>query len=211
MKIYIKWSFEGLLSRMWSCLWLDLTESVLEKLIDVPMRCSYPNLNFSAILNHRPQNVALSFNRPDALRLRTWQWQSLLRKLRIYVASTGSFDNPESMQSAIFLSVIDMDALAIYNNFTFDDPADSDKLEIVIEKFRDYCTPRKNVVFERYVFWQLSKQPDGPIDSFVARLRKQSSSCEFGNQRDSVIREKNVLGCSDRNLLEIFLRENDLT
>lgn len=120
--------------------------------------------------------------RLDATNL-TNEWQSFLRRFQIYMASTGSFAKPESTQVAIFLSLIGRDALAIYDNFTFDEPADSDKFEAVIEKFRNYCTPKKNALFERLVFYQMSHQPDEPIDDFVARPRKQSSGCEFRNQR----------------------------
>jgi hypothetical protein len=85
------------------------------------------------------------------------------------------------------------------------------KLSVVVKKFKEYCTPRKNVVFERFQFWKITQTPGESIDSFVTSLRLRAKSCEFGDQEESLIRDRIVIGCSDTRLQERLLRETELS
>lgn len=108
------------------------------------------------------------------------------------------------------LHCIGDDALKVFNAFQFDDAADKNKLDPVKVKFKAYCTPRKNVVFERFNFWKLSQSQGESIDAFVTTLRLRAKSCEFGDQLESLIRDRIVLGCADARVQERLLRETDL-
>lgn len=49
------------------------------------------------------------------------------------------------------------------------------------------------------------------VDSYVTRLRKFASSCEFGTLTDELIRDKLVIGLNDRGTKGKLLREKSLT
>ena len=49
------------------------------------------------------------------------------------------------------------------------------------------------------------------IDSFVTDLRLKSKTCEFGNLKDSLIRDRVVVGIRDSRLKEKLLRDPGLT
>ena len=155
------------------------------------------------------------FQRPGPLRLDATnleeEWKFFLQKFRLYMTASGSSEKPEKTRLAMFLNFVGDEALKVYNTFIFTAPADAEKLDVVINKFKDYCTPRKNVVHERFLFWRLSQQPGESIDTFVTTLRLRAASCEFDNQTESMIRDRIVLGCPDRQLQERLLRENELT
>jgi len=76
----------------------------------------------------------------------------------------------------------------------------------VIDKFREYCTPRKNEVFERYKFIELTQVIGEFIDSFAAALRLRAKDCGFGDQTESLIRDRIVFGCVDTRVKERLLR-----
>ena len=79
------------------------------------------------------------------------------------------------------------------------------------QKFYNYFNPRKNTVYERYKFWE-SKQKEGEtVDQFITDLKTRAKSCEFGEQTESMIRDRLVLGVSDIRLKERLLREGDLS
>jgi len=67
------------------------------------------------------------------------------------------------------------------------------------------------VVYERFLFWKLTQQQGESIDTFVTTLRLRAASSEFENQTESMIRDRIVLGCPDRQVQERLLRESDLT
>ena len=49
------------------------------------------------------------------------------------------------------------------------------------------------------------------IDSFAAVLRLREKDCGFGDQTESLIRDRIVFGCSDARVKERLLREDNLT
>ena len=65
--------------------------------------------------------------------------------------ASGSADKPERTRLAMFLNFVGDEALKVYNTFTYDAQGQESKLDIVIDKFKEYCTPRKNVVYERFL------------------------------------------------------------
>ena len=65
-------------------------------------------------------------------------------------------------------------------------------------------------MFERYKFCECKLPEDESIDRFITELRTRAKSCEFGDQQDSLIRDRIVLGVSDirPNYKERLLRES---
>jgi len=102
------------------------------------------------------------FRPPEPLRLDSANlkeaWKLWRQKFDNCCKASGVYDKPEDVQLAIFLHVIGDDALTIYNTFVFT-RTEAGKLKPVLDKFEAYCSPRKNVVFERYQFWQSSQVP----------------------------------------------------
>jgi len=130
----------------------------------------------------------------------------------LFITATDSGDKREATRVAMFLSAIRAEARRVYNSFVFATEADKKKLEKVKDKFKDYCTPRKNKVFERYKFFELSQASGESIDSFAAALRLRAKDCGFvGDQTESLIRDRIVFGCVDARVKERLLREDNLT
>ena len=59
----------------------------------------------------------------------------------------------------------------------------------LLNKFKEYCEPRKNITLERHKFFSRNQAVHEPID-----LRLLSRSCVFGDFRDSLIRDRIVGG-----------------
>ncbi|KAF6027781.1 hypothetical protein EB796_013909 [Bugula neritina] len=72
------------------------------------------------------------------------------------------------------------------------------KLEDVIKRFHEYCNPRTSIVLNRFQFHN-SSQSEDTIDVYLMKLRRLAEGCEFGNQRDSMIRDKLLFEIIDSN------------
>ena len=79
--------------------------------------------------------------------------------------------------------------------------------EEVIKGLRDYFVPQRNILYERFVFNSTAQKPGETIDQFVMRLRQLAESCEFGDLRDQLIRDRIVIGTTDEIGRERLLRE----
>lgn len=91
------------------------------------------------------------------------------------------------------------------------DLSDATTYETVKKKFDEYFTPRKNVVFERFKFNSRVQQPEESVDSFITALYTLAESCEFGNLKDELIRDRIVIGIRDSRASERLQLISDLT
>ncbi|KAL5021208.1 hypothetical protein ScPMuIL_000363 [Solemya velum] len=80
-------------------------------------------------------------------------WRRFKQQYEIYEAASGTDQRDERVRSMTFLHVVGSESLEIYNTFSWDEDGDKFKLTAICEKFEDYCNPRKNVTFERHVFF----------------------------------------------------------
>ena len=77
----------------------------------------------------------------------------------------------------------------IYETFNFDNPGDEIKLLSVLEKFSEYCNPRKNITMLRHKFFTYRQYEWQTFDNLVTELKKKlSSECEFETLYDSLIK-----------------------
>nr|XP_056707869.1 cytosolic phospholipase A2 epsilon-like [Euleptes europaea] len=83
-------------------------------------------------------------------------------------------------------------------------------LDDVLVEFKNYCTPRKNVIFERYCFWSHSWVQNASVEKFVTGLKLNAASCEFGSASEELIRGKLVFSAPE-GLKGKLLKETDLT
>ena len=104
-----------------------------------------------------------TFRPPSCLRLDSnnleEEWKFWEQKFDLYLNASGASEKSEVTQIAIFLHCIGDDALKVFNAFQFASEDDKKQLKVIKEKFKDYCTPCKNIVFERFNFWRLTQAP----------------------------------------------------
>eukprot|EP00112_Aurelia_sp_Birch-Aquarium-sp1_P017827 Seg4172.1 transcript_id=Seg4172.1/GoldUCD/mRNA.D3Y31 product="hypothetical protein" protein_id=Seg4172.1/GoldUCD/D3Y31 len=126
------------------------------------------------------------------------------------MVATESDAKSDKVQTSILLTCIGQKGRDVYNTFTFETADDKLKLKPVLEKFTEYCQPRKNITFLRYKFFSC-RQKDGQLfDDFVTDLKKLSAECEFSELNYSLVRDMIIVGCSDNRLRERLLREDTL-
>ena len=113
-------------------------------------------------------------------------------------------------QVAILLNQAGEEATEIYGQFDFPAGKSKDVMADVLEQFEAYCNPRRNVLYEWFVFWSLSQSDGEPIDTFVKRLKTQATKCDFGELRDRMLLCRIVFGLTDGKLKERLLRDKNV-
>ena len=99
--------------------------------------------------------------------------------------------------------------MEIYNTFTWATDGNNMKLDKIMEKFKVYCNPRKNLTYERHIFNTRNQQVGENIDAYVTDLKNKASLCEFST--DSFIRDRIVWGIRSDEVRARLLRDPDLT
>lgn len=150
---------------------------------------------------------------PDELKLTGnvhANWKAFRQSFELYLLAIGLDERNDRRKIALLLTVAGRAALDVYNTFVFSEE-ERDTLPAVLSKFEDYCTPRKNETYERYVFRNRMQKETESIEQYVTDLRLKSQSCNFGTLCNSMIRDQIVIGVQDKRVRMLLLKETELT
>ena len=142
------------------------------------------------------------FDRPE--RWGTWS-QRFLR----YVTISNLSNRSEKEKIDVLLYTMGAKSEDILKQIMPDMP-DTTTLDVLIKKFKDYFEPKKNVVFERFKFNSRVQQPGETADTFITSLYSLADSCEYGDIKEELIRDRIVIGISDARTSERLQMISDL-
>ena len=136
-------------------------------------------------------------------------WEFFSQQWSDYEIATGLNGKSENIRLATLRSVMGRDCLQTLLNLQLSE-GDQSKVDKCLEALEEYYKPKRNVVYERYVFNSCIQEAEENVNSFVARLRKLAVPCAFGTLTDELIRDRLVIGSSDKSVKARLLREKDL-
>ena len=139
-------------------------------------------------------------------------WEKFYEQFEWYLCAIGLDEASDMRKISLFLNVAGAEAQRIFGTFTFvGETEDPKKYADVINKFTNFCMPKKNLVYERYVF-NICVQKEGQnVDSYVTELRHKAQTCDYGELKDSLIRDRIVVGINSTQLKEKMLQDKDLS
>ena len=94
-------------------------------------------------------------------------WREFEEQLQWFLAGTETVEKLDLTKIGIMLSHAGKDARDVYKTLQWRSEGDQDKFDKVIEAFQRYCSPRKNILYERYGFWSLHQEDQEPIDAYL--------------------------------------------
>ena len=150
---------------------------------------------------------------PSPLEIHDTQAAEKWKKFKIawisYALALELDKKPQAVQVATLLTVVGEDTREVYSTFTgWDAEGDDKKLEPVINKFEQYCCPRKNIPFQRYCFNRRQQEVGETYEQYQMALGRMAQECEFDTiMPDEILRDKLVFGIKDERVRERLLRE----
>ena len=140
------------------------------------------------------------------------KWRRFKRMWTSYALATGLGDKTEAVQVATLLTVIGEEAREVFATFAWDSEEDASKIDKVLTKFEEYCQPRRNIPFERYLFNRRMQEPGESYDHYRTALLKLAEGCSFQTiTPDEILRDKLIFGVKDQQAREKLLRKAKLT
>jgi len=150
-----------------------------------------------------PEKLELGQNSTERWQLFKQRWENYLK------ISDFTGDGGEERKKATFLHCLGDDALKAYNSFNNTDTA---TVTQIIIQFDNFIIGDKNVTYERYVFNKRRQREGETFDMFYADVQRLIKTCEYcGLCRNSIKRDKIVLGINDAQLQKELLKDRNLT
>ena len=66
---------------------------------------------------------------------------------------------------------------------------------------------RKNETVERYKFFSRFQNPGESLEKFITDLKLLATTCNFGDLKDSLVRDRIICGIQDKQLREDLLKD----
>ena len=98
------------------------------------------------------------------------------QKFENYLLASGASTKSDDVQRATLLHIIGDDRLDIYNTLDIK-CADAEKgitVKDILTAFEKYFNPRKNEVYERYLFFNIHQESGQNINDFIVKLKTQA-------------------------------------
>ena len=138
-------------------------------------------------------------------------WAKFSEQFGWYIQAIDAEDSSDARKIGLLLTVAGPEAQELFRTFAYVAGEDKTKYKTVLDKFKEFCNPKKNEIYERFVF-RTREQNDGePFEQFLTDLRNKADSCAYGTLKNSLIRDQIVVGIRDIKMKEKLLRTTDLT
>lgn len=137
-------------------------------------------------------------------------WRRFKRNYAIFSSAAGVDDKDDKVKVNTFLNAVGPEAVEIFDTFEM---TNQERLvyATVVAKFEEFCKPRKNTVYERFVFYQRVQRDGEPFDTFLMDIKRLVRTCEFGATENEMLRDRIVLGVADKKLQKRLLETSTLT
>ena len=118
-------------------------------------------------------------------------------------------EKDEKQQCGYFLLYVGQRGRDIYNTWTLSS-TETDKIEVLFDKYEAYCNPKQNVTVIRYKFNTRNQNDGETIDQYVTELKRLAKDCVYGGLTDEMIRDRIVCGTNNPQIKEKLLQAEDL-
>lgn len=137
-------------------------------------------------------------------------WRVFKRNFDIYFDANELEDKSDKVKINVFLNIIGSKAVDIFDEFKL--PADQRATYAqVVKAFDDFCKAKTNPVYERFIFSQRVQKEGESFDAFHIELKRLIKNCEFGDNANEMLRDRIVIGVTNRNLQKKLLETIPLT
>lgn len=137
-------------------------------------------------------------------------WRKFKRNFEIYMIASGINSKGETVKINTFLNAIGDEAVDVYDTLNLT-PAQRASYDEVIKAVEEFCKPKKNTVYERFVFYQRKQKEGEPFDTYLMDIKRLVRTCEFDEKENEMLRDQIVMGVEDKKLQVRLLETTDLT
>ena len=138
-------------------------------------------------------------------------WKSWKQLWDAYETVTGLNEKDSKLRVATFVTCIGPDALDIHNGLPFQNDEEKGDMNKILELWNSYCIGETNIIYERYKFNNRNQDLNESIDTYASALRALASTCDFGELKDQLIRDRIVCGMQSNAVRRKLLQEPKLT
>ena len=130
-------------------------------------------------------------------------WKRWRQEVELYMG-LAMCGREESTKVKLVFYLFGSQGREIYSTMTFAVPEKQRNLKQVIDAFDKHCIPKeeKNETVKRYKFFSRFQNPGKSLETFITDLKLLATIYNFGDLKDSLVRDGIICGIQDKQLRE---------
>ena len=122
---------------------------------------------------------------PQPLNFVEPNWDRFISQFQMFRLLTELDKKSEPIQIASLKYCMGPEAEDVFKTFNLSE-ADAGKYELVVDKYKGYFSPRKNVLRLRRLFYKRTQQSHEDTETYLRALFTMSEYCDFANKKESI-------------------------
>ncbi len=135
-------------------------------------------------------------------------WRNFKEEYEEYIIATEQSTKDKEIQASTLKYVMGAECRKILKGLKLTEDKLKDPKEI-LEALDAKFLLKRNILFERHLFYSAVQQPNEPVEQYIDRLRELVSTCDFGDTEEDMLRDRIVLGCSDQKAKARLFRQKE--
>lgn len=116
-------------------------------------------------------------------------WKKFRQRIELFFKATApAKERTPAQKAAVFLHVAGQEAIDVFNTFPLT-AAQREDYDAIVQAFEDYCSPKCNETYERYVSRARQQKEGESFEQFLRDVQLKAQTCNFGELKDSMVRE----------------------
>ncbi|CAH1183822.1 unnamed protein product [Phaedon cochleariae] len=124
-------------------------------------------------------------------------WTKWFQSFEIFLIASGFNSETDERKVAMLLHFIGPQGMDIFNSFNME--RSTVKFKDLIERFKSHFVPKTNLTMARYKFFT-RHQGQEEIEAFLTELKNLANVCDFGNLKESLIKDIFICNMNKRHL-----------
>ncbi|XP_055523186.1 uncharacterized protein K02A2.6-like [Wyeomyia smithii] len=126
-----------------------------------------------------------------------------------FVLAAKIGEKSDAVKVALLKNFLGTGAVKILNTLLA--PENQNTPAAVLTALEGYCLPQSNETYERFLFNTATQNPNEDINQFVSKVRSLAATCNYGDLKDSLIRDRIVVGVRSDDTRKALLKTANLT
>ncbi|XP_072035931.1 uncharacterized protein [Amphiura filiformis] len=136
-------------------------------------------------------------------------WKTFSEDWNDYLVATELSGKDKTIQVATLRTAMGIECRKRLKGLTLTDEQLKDP-DTIIAKLKERFSPTRNVLYDRYLFFEAAQQASETIDQFLLRLTQLATPCKFEALEEQMILTRLVLGCRDQAARARLFRKSDI-
>ena len=139
---------------------------------------------------------------------RVEDFEAYIERIKHYFMAN---DIKPEKHASVLLTLIGPKGFTLASNILAPKALSSVKFDEIVDALNGHYRPKKIIIYERFKFHSRVQSNNESISDYIAAMKKLARTCEFGDKLSENLRDRFVIGLSNKTTQERLLTEKDLT